>query len=59
MFHPNDKDLSSGTPDIRGSLFDDPEAPLGAHRAEWLVLHLLFYAEMGGGAAGRLGQEPS
>ena len=26
-----------------GNPLDDPE-PLGAHRADWLVLHLLFYA---------------
>jgi quinol monooxygenase YgiN len=26
-------------------LFDGPEPPLGAHRADWLVLHLLFYAD--------------
>jgi hypothetical protein len=24
--------------------FDDSGAPLGAHRADWLVLHLPFYA---------------
>jgi hypothetical protein len=23
---------------------DDPRTPPGAHRADWLVLHLLFYA---------------
>jgi hypothetical protein len=23
---------------------DDQETPLGAHRADWLVLHPLFYA---------------
>jgi len=31
-------------PCFSGCFFDDQRAPLGAHRADWLVLQVLFYA---------------
>jgi len=42
---PTTKTCRRGPRTFRGTLFDGREAPLGAHRAEWLVLHLLFYAD--------------
>jgi hypothetical protein len=37
-----------------GYFFDDAETPLGAHRADWLVLHLSFYAYLLSGVVARV-----